>query len=89
MAAAKGKELNAGGMGITTHFPLQVGEEVLLEFSTPFLGLPIRVRARVRNRAGSYFGMAFMAASRAEELDIALLRQTLISYATQLSVSRA
>ncbi len=89
IASATGKELNGGGVGVSTHVDMQLGDEVMLEFATPFLGLPIRVRAIVRDRSGHHFGLEFTAGSRAEELEVALLRQTLVSYATQLSISRA
>ncbi len=89
IASGTGKELNAGGVGLSTHVEMHVGEQVWLEFATPFLGLPIRVRATVRDRLGHHFGLEFTSGSRAEELEVALLRQTLVSYATQLAVSRA
>ncbi len=89
IASGTGKELNGGGVGVSTHVDMKLGDEVILEFATPFLGLPIRVRATVRDRSGHHFGLEFTSGSRSEELEVALLRQTLVSYATQLSISRA
>jgi hypothetical protein len=89
IVSGTGKELNGGGVGVSSHVDMQLGDEVMVEFATPFLGLPIRVRATVRDRSGHFFGLEFTSGSRAEELEVALLRQTLVSYATQLSISRA
>jgi len=57
----RGSELNNGGMSISTNTELPVGAQVLVEFTPPFSGQPVRVRCFVRNRTGYTYGVEFIA----------------------------
>jgi hypothetical protein len=56
----RGKELNRGGMAVFAGIELSVGEQVAVEFTPPYYGRPIRVRASVRHRNGYTYGIEFM-----------------------------
>lgn len=56
----RGNELNEGGMAVFAGVELKVGDEVAVEFTPPYSGLPIRVRCTVRNRQGYNYGVAFL-----------------------------
>jgi hypothetical protein len=56
----RGNELNQGGMAIFAGVELTPGEEVAVEFTPPYSGQPIRVRAVVRNRKGYSYGVEFL-----------------------------
>lgn len=56
----RGNELNEGGMAVPAGVELSVGREVAVEFTPPFSGIPIRVHAAIRNRAGYRYGVEFL-----------------------------
>ena len=56
----RGSELNNGGMAIFAGTELSIGDQVLVEFTPPYTGQPIRVRCFVRNRAGYRYGVEFI-----------------------------
>jgi hypothetical protein len=57
----RGSELNNGGMAIHADTDLPVGAQVLVEFTPPSSGQPVRVRCFVRNRSGFTYGVEFIA----------------------------
>ena len=56
----RGSELNNGGMAIFAGTELSIGDQVMVEFTPPYTGQPIRVRCFVRNRAGYRYGVEFI-----------------------------
>lgn len=56
----RGNELNEGGMAIFAGIELTPEEEIAVEFTPPYSGQPIRVRAIVRNRKGYSYGVEFL-----------------------------
>ncbi len=56
----RGNELNEGGMAVFAGIELALQEEVAVEFTPPYSGDPIRVRAIVRNRKGYSYGVEFL-----------------------------
>ncbi|HVP44315.1 MAG TPA: PilZ domain-containing protein [Terriglobales bacterium] len=56
----RGNELNEGGMAIFAGIELALTEEIAVEFTPPYSGDPIRVRAIVRNRKGYSYGVEFL-----------------------------
>jgi hypothetical protein len=59
----RGSELNNGGMTIFAGMELSIGAQVLVEFTPPYSGQPVRVRCFVRNRAGYRYGLEFITES--------------------------
>ena len=57
-----GEEMNStkGGMAVTAGVELSVGREVAVEFTPPFSGIAIRIRAAVRNRAGYRYAVELL-----------------------------
>jgi hypothetical protein len=56
----RGSELNIGGMAVFAGTELSIGAQVIVEFTPPYSGQPIRVRCFVRNRAGYRYGVEFI-----------------------------
>ena len=52
----RGSELNIGGMAVFAGTELSIGAQVVVEFTPPYSGQPIRVRCFVRSRAGEIYG---------------------------------
>lgn len=80
----RGNELNEGGMAVTAGVELSVGREVAVEFTPPFSGIPIRVRATVRNRTGYRYGVEFLMETAQETETVDHLR-SLLQTLSQLS----
>jgi hypothetical protein len=59
----RGAELNVGGMAVFAGIELSTGAQVIVEFTPPYSGQPIRVRCFVRNRAGYRYGVEFITES--------------------------
>lgn len=59
----RGSELNNGGMAIFAGMELSIGAQVLVEFTPPYSGQPVRVRCFVRNRVGYRYGVEFITES--------------------------
>ncbi len=60
IAQGRGNELNEGGMAVFAGLELSLDQEVAVEFTPPYSGQPIRVRALVRNRKGYCYGVEFL-----------------------------
>jgi len=63
LVQGRGSELNNGGMAIFAGLELSIGAQVLVEFTPPYSGQPVRVRCFVRNRAGYRYGVEFITES--------------------------
>ena len=59
----RGSELNIGGMAVFAGTELSIGAQVVVEFTPPYSGQPIRVRCFVRSRAGYRYGVEFITES--------------------------
>jgi hypothetical protein len=55
----RGNELNEGGMAVTAGLELKLGDHILVEFTPPYSGAPIRAMGTVRNRQGYHYGIEF------------------------------
>lgn len=53
-------DLSDGGMGCLVAAELKVGQQVTLDFKLPLCRDPFKVRAVVRNRAASRYGLEFL-----------------------------
>lgn len=73
----RGNELNEGGLQVFAGVELRVGDNVDIEFTPPYHGLPVRTRCIVRNRRGYYYGVEFRHGTPEDEEKIATIRQTL------------
>ena len=56
----RGNELNEGGLALFVGMELKIGDEVAVEFTPPYSGIPMRARAIVRNRTGYTYGVEFL-----------------------------
>lgn len=56
----RGNELNEGGLALFVGMELAIGEEVAIEFTPPYSGIPMRARGTVRNRSAYTYGVEFM-----------------------------
>lgn len=78
----RGSELNNGGMAIFAGTELSLGGQVLVEFTPPYSGQPIRVRCFVRNRAGYRYGVEFITESDADYESVHRIESVLGSMGT-------
>ncbi len=85
--AGRGTGMNEGGIGIALDLdaPLQVGNQVQVEFTPPYAELTVRVRGEVRNAAGNLYGVEFLADDAAEQQEVGLFRRMLRAAAGRLS----
>ena len=63
IVSGRGSELNNGGMAVFAGTELVIGAQVMVEFTPPYSGHPIRVRCFVRNRNGYRYGVEFITES--------------------------
>jgi hypothetical protein len=77
----RGTSLSEGGMALFAGAELNPGDQVAVEFTPPFSTPPIRVDARICNRAGYHYGVEFLAVDRRQWDSVALLRLHLVSFA--------
>jgi hypothetical protein len=73
----RGRELNGGGMAVLLGSELGIDEQVAVEFTPPYCGQPIRVRAFVRNRSGSSYGIEFITENDADYINVGQLESVL------------
>ncbi len=84
MIQGRGNDLNEGGMSVFGGVELKVDDHVAVEFTPPYTGQPIRVRARVIHRKGYNYGVEFLLHT-SEDLDnVGRLRTALGAMATEL-----
>ncbi len=73
----RGTELNEGGMCIFAGIELRLGDQVAVEFTPPYGEAPLRLWAVVRNRAGYYYGLEFLAENEGERAQVENFRSVL------------
>lgn len=73
----RGTELNEGGMCVFATIELHLGDQVAVEFTPPHGEAPLRLWAVVRNRAGYYFGLEFLAENTGERDQVERFRSVL------------
>jgi hypothetical protein len=81
---ARGTGMSEGGIALYLEAPLRVGNQLQVEFTLPYAGLPVRVRAAVRNAAGNRYGVEFLAADGAEQREVGMFRRMLRTAAARL-----
>ena len=77
IAHGRGKELNRGGMAVFAGIEVSINEQVAVEFTPPYAGLPIRARAFVRNRSGYTYGIEFITENDADYKTVGRLEDIL------------
>ena len=73
----RGYEVSEGGMAVTAGVELDVEDEIMIEFTPPYSGSPIRVRGTVRNRHGYRYGIEFLREGSKESEQVDHLRMML------------
>lgn len=73
----RGTEINEGGIGVHAPIELAVGEQVDLEFSPTYSGIPVRLQGIVRNRTRDYYGLEFLARDETEQRHVDRIGQLL------------
>jgi hypothetical protein len=76
--------LNEGGMAVFGGMELAVDEEVAIEFTPPYTGQPIRVRAVVRNRSGYNYGLEFLLEKESDFEGVGLIRAVLAAMGSRI-----
>ena len=82
--AGRGTGMNEGGIGLDVEAPVQLGDQVQVEFTPPYSGIKLRVRGMVRNADGNRCGIEFLAADEGERQEVALFRRMLRAAADRL-----
>jgi hypothetical protein len=77
IAQGRGRELGRGGMAVFAGIEISTDEQVAVEFTPPYSGQPIRVRAFVRNRSGYTYGIEFIADNDADYQNVGQLESIL------------
>jgi hypothetical protein len=75
----RGRELGCGGMAVFAGIELANDEQVAVEFTPPYSGQPIKVRAFVRNRNGYTYGIEFITENDADYNNVGQLEAALKS----------
>ena len=73
----RGNELNEGGMAVFAGIELSLEEEIAVEFTPPYSGHPIRVRALVRDRKGYCYGVEFLTLTIEDQQNVSQIRTVL------------
>ncbi len=73
----RGNELNAGGLAVFVGMELAIGSHVVVEFTPPYSGEPIRVRCVVRDRNGYTYGLGFLLDNDDDHRNAALIKTAL------------
>ena len=84
IVSGRGNELNEGGMEVFGGLELVIDEQVTIEFTPPYTGRPIRVRARVRNRRGYTYGVEFLLETPEDNDNVAQFRGMLSALGSRL-----
>ncbi len=77
ITSGRGNELNEGGMTVFAGVELALDEEIAIEFTPPYSGEPIRVRAIVRDRQGYSYGIEFLATTIDDHENVSQIRNVL------------
>ncbi len=73
----RGLELGCGGMSVFAGIELAVDEQVRVEFTPPYGGQPLSIRAFVRSRNGYTYGVEFIVANGADYQEVERLEAML------------
>ncbi len=73
----RGNDLSEGGLRVYAGVELRVGDNVDIEFTPPYHGLPIRTRCVVRHRNGYYYGVEFLRENTDDKEKVESIRQML------------
>jgi hypothetical protein len=77
IVAARGTELNEGGIALFAGVELHVGQRVEIEFTPPYNGQPLRARGTIRDRNGYTYGVEFLLLNREDKQQAEQIRQVL------------
>ena len=77
IVSGRGNEVSEGGLAVSAGIELRIGDEMWVEFTPPYSGEPIRVRAMVRNRTGYKYGVEFLSDTPDENERNARMRELL------------
>ena len=80
LVPGRGNELNEGGLTIFAGIELKMGEEISVEYTPAYSGMPIRARATVRNRKGYKYGVELMMQTTDDAENAARIRAVLQGY---------
>jgi len=69
-SSVRSLEIGESGLSVSSPLELPVGEGVEVEFMLPGSRSMMRLKALVRNRAGSRYGIEFLSLSEPQKLDI-------------------
>ena len=88
----RGRELGCGGMAVFAGIELSLNEQVEVEFTPPYSGEPLRVRAHVRNRNGYTYGVEFVTENDRDYKNVGQLESVLKTlgsvYQTDVQVAK-
>ncbi len=73
----RGSELNGGGLAVFVGLELAIGTHVVVEFTPPYSGEPIRVRCIVRDRNGYTYGLVFLLENEEDGQNVNQIRSVL------------
>ncbi len=73
----RGTELNLGGMRVFAIVELSVGDQIAVEFTPPYSGRLVRIRAFVRDRGGHTYGIEFITENDADYQAVGQLESVL------------
>lgn len=78
----RGRELGCGGMAVFAGIELPIDEQVAVEFTPPYSGQLIRIRAFIRNRNGYTYGLEFITENNADYRNVGRLEVILKTLAS-------
>lgn len=81
-----GTALNCGGMAVSCQVELLIGAQVVVEFTMPVSGEPVRARCFVRNRHDFTYGLEFIAENDSDYESVGRVETTLAKMATLASM---
>ncbi len=84
VAEARGTNLSAGGMAVSTIVELSVGQQISIEFTPPGAQQPVTARCFIRNRTSQAYGVEFIAENDADYCTIGEIEYNLNKFAVTL-----
>ena len=80
LVPGRGNELNEGGLTVFAGLELAIGEEISVEYTPAYSGMPIRARAIVRNRKGYKYGVELLTETADDRENAERIRAVLQGY---------
>ncbi|MFB3813769.1 MAG: PilZ domain-containing protein [Terriglobales bacterium] len=77
IANGHGTQLNGGGMRLLVLLDLRIGDQIAIEFTPPYSGRLVTVRAFVRNRRSHTYGVEFITENDADYAGVQQLESVL------------